>query len=145
MTILAAAFLAAVTASSPQAGQIGAQKPPGPVTQGPAPRDAAPNAKGTAVLRGRVFNTEGRPLRRVQIRLGGEAIPEGRTASTNGQGKWEVRELPAGRFSLSATRAGYLNLQYGQKRFGEPGRPLELGDGETMENLDLTKLNFPKQ
>jgi len=85
-----------------------------------------------------VLNTEGRPLRRVQIRLSGETIPEGRTASTNGLGKWEIRELPAGRFSLVVTRAGYLQAQYGQKRFGEPGRPIELGDGETMENLDLT-------
>jgi Carboxypeptidase regulatory-like domain len=138
MTTLAAAILAAMTAASPQAAQVGPQKPPGPVPQGGImPRDAVPNAKGTAILRGRVLNTEGRPLRRVQIRLSGENIPEGRTASTNGQGKWEVRELPAGRFALSATRAGYLNVQYGQKRFGEPGRPIEVADGEALENLDL--------
>jgi hypothetical protein len=138
MTTLAAALLAAMTAASPQA-MVGAQKPPGPVSQGGVmPRDAVPNAKGTAILRGRVLNAEGRPLRRVQIRLGGELIPEGRTASTNGLGKWEIRELPAGRFTLNFSRAGYLPAQYGQKRFGEPGRPIELGDGETMENLDST-------
>ena len=139
MTILAAAFLAAVMAGDPQNVQISPQKPPGSLPQGVAPpRDATPNAKGTGVLRGRVLNAEGRPLRRVQVRIGGETIPEGRTASTNGLGKWEVRELPVGRFSISATRAGYLNIQYGQKRFGEPGRAIELGNGETMENLDLT-------
>jgi hypothetical protein len=139
MTTLAAAVLAAMTAASPQA-VVGAQKPPGPVPQGGVmpPRDATPNAKGTAILRGRILNTEGRPLRRVQVRLGGELIPEGRTASTNGLGKWEIRELPAGRFTLNFSRAGYLPAQYGQKRFGEPGRPIELGDGETMENLDST-------
>src|SRR5262245_24585985 len=113
MTTLAAVILAAVTAASSQASQVLPQGPPLPSGRGgTAPRDVVPNAKGTAVLRGRVLNAEGRPLRRVQIRLGGENIPEGRTASTNGQGKWEVRELPAGRFNLSATRAGYLNLQY---------------------------------
>jgi Carboxypeptidase regulatory-like domain len=139
MTLLAAAVLAAVTAASPQNVQTAPQKPPGPAPQGGlAPRDAAPNAKGTAILRGRVLNTEGRPLRRVQIRLGGELIPEGRTASTNGLGRWEIRELPAGRFSLSASRAGYLPSQFGQKRYGEPGRPIELGDGETIENIDQT-------
>lgn len=140
MTFIVAALLAAVTAA-PQA-QSGPppglpQQPQQFGIQRPAPRDAVPNTKGTAVLRGRVLNTEGRPLRRVQIRLGGETVPEGRTASTNGQGKWEIRELAAGRFTLSASRAGYLNAQYGQKRFGEPGRPLELGDGETLENVDL--------
>src|SRR5213079_1734964 len=96
-TTLAAVILAAVTAAAPQAIQSGPPNPP-PVPAGRGgipPRDAAPNAKGTGVLRGRVTNIEGRPLRRVQIRIGGETIPEGRTASTNGQGKWEVRELPA--------------------------------------------------
>lgn len=137
MTILAAAVLAAVTASSPQT-TIGAQKPSGPVIQGAPARDATPNAKGTGILRGRVANADGRPLRRVQVRLSGENIPEGRTASTNGQGRWEIRELPAGRFSMSATRAGYLGVQYGQRRFGEPGRPLDVADGETIENLDMT-------
>ena len=136
MIILAAAVLAAVTAAAPQV--FGAQNPARPVTQGGPPRDATPNAKGTGVLRGRVLNAEGRPLRRVQIRIGGETIPEGRTASTNGQGRWEVRELPAGRFTLNATRSGYLSLQYGQARFGEPGRPIELTDGQTMESIDLT-------
>ena len=137
MTFLAAGMLAALTAAAPQV-QIGTQKPPGPAIQGAPPRDVAPNAKGTGILRGRVLNTEGRPLRRVQIRLGGETIPEGRTASTNGQGKWEIRELPAGRFTLSVSRAGYLNAVYGQKRYGEPGRPLDLADAGTIENLDLT-------
>jgi protocatechuate 3,4-dioxygenase beta subunit len=119
-----------------------ASPPPQPqvfgIQQRGAPRDAVPNAKGTAILRGRILNIEGRPLRRVQIRLSGENIPEGRTASTNGLGKWEVRELPAGRFNLFATRAGYLQAQFGQKRFGEPGRPIEIADAQTLENIDLT-------
>lgn len=134
MMILAAALLAAMTAA-PQA-QTG---PPGTFgARGPAPRDAVPNAKGTAVLRGKISNTEGRPLRRVQIRISGESIPEGRTASTNSLGKWEIRDLPAGRFSMTVVRAGYLNAQYGQRRFGEPGRPLEVADAQTLENLDIT-------
>src|SRR5262245_18857664 len=143
MTTLAAVALAAVTAAAQaQSGggsqQGGLPQPQVFGAQRPAARDAVPNAKGTGVLRGRILNTEGRPLRRVQIRLSGELIPEGRTASTNSLGKWEIRELPAGRFTLNFSRAGYLAAQYGQKRFGEPGRPVELADGETMENLDST-------
>src|SRR3954469_9069138 len=133
MTTVAAVVLAAVM-SAPQVQTLPPPRPPMP--QGPA-RDATPNAKGTGILRGKITNTEGRPLRRVQIRLGGETIPEGRTASTNSLGKWEIRDLPAGRFSLSVTRAGYLLGQFGQKRFGEPGRPLDLGDAQTIENVDL--------
>jgi hypothetical protein len=91
------------------------------------PRDGVEaGKKGAGVIRGRITNTEGRPLRRVQLRLSGEAIPEGRTASTNGLGKFEIRDLPAGRFNLTATRAGYLPMSFGQTRVGEPGRPIEL-------------------
>ena len=111
MTIFAAGVLAAVTAAAPQV-QIGAQKPPGPVVQGAPARDAGPNTKGTGILRGRVVNAEGRPLRRVQVRVTGENVTEPRIASTNGQGRWEVRDLPAGRLSISANRAGYLSVQY---------------------------------
>jgi hypothetical protein len=140
ITAFAAAMFGAVTLG-PQLQGGGAQSPTQPQVIGaqrPGPRDAVPNAKGTGVLRGRVLNAEGRPLRRVQIRLSGETIPEGRTASTNTAGRWEMRELPAGRFTLGATRSGYLNAQYGQKRFGEPGRPLELADAQALENLDFT-------
>jgi hypothetical protein len=101
------------------------------------PRDAAAEKKGTGVIRGKITNTEGRPLRRVQLRLSGEMIPEGRTASTNGLGKFEIRELPAGRFNLTASRAGYLPMQFGQSRIGEPGRPIELADTQILENSDI--------
>jgi hypothetical protein len=104
----------------------------------PPPRDAsAAEKKGTGVIRGKITNTEGRPLRRVQVRLGGESIPEGRMASTNGLGKFEIRELPAGRFNLTASRAGYLQMSFGQARIGEPGRPIELADAEALENTDI--------
>jgi hypothetical protein len=107
--------------------------------QRPAPPRDVPDSskKGTAVIRGRITNSEGRPLRRVQLRLSGESIPEGRTASTNGLGKFEIRDLPAGRFNLSASRAGYLPMSFGQTRVGEPGRPIELADGQALDNSDL--------
>src|SRR5258708_6303203 len=103
----------------------------------PARDAAAAEKKGTGVTRGKITNTEGRPLRRVQLRLSGESIPEGRTASTNGLGKFEIRALPAGRFTLGASRAGYLSMSFGQTRIGEPGRPIELADAETLESADI--------
>jgi hypothetical protein len=110
-------------------------------TSGPPrtpPRDAsAAEKKGTGVIRAKITNTEGRPLRRVQVRLSGESIPEGRLASTNGLGKFEIRDLPAGRFTLNASRAGYLAMSFGQTRIGEPGRPIELADAETLEKSDM--------
>ena len=136
MSILTAALLAAFQVSG------GAQGSQTPVISGAPqrtpPRDATPEKKGTAVIRGKIVNAEGRPLRRVQLRLSGESIPEGRTASTNGLGRFEISELPAGRYTLSANRAGYLGLSYGQSRPGEPGRPIELVDGQVFANADLS-------
>src|SRR5258708_32474974 len=108
----------------------------------PARDAAAAEKKGTGVIRGKITNTEGRPLRRVQLRLSGESIPEGRTASTHGLGKFEIRALPAGRFTLGASRAGYLSMSFGQTRIGEPGRPIELADAETLESDDALALTL---
>ena len=103
------------------------------------PRDATPETrKGTAVIKGRVVTADGaRPLRRVQISVSSPELGEARTVSTGTQGTFEIKELPAGRYSVSASRAGFLGLQYGQRRPGEAGRPLQLADGQTFDHVDF--------
>jgi hypothetical protein len=119
-------------------GQSQAGQPPTfGAQQRTPPRDATLEKKGTAIIRGKIVNAEGRPLRRVQLRLSGESIPEGRTTSTNGLGRFEISELPAGRYTLNASRAGYLGMAYGQSRPGEPGRPIELAEAQTFGSADL--------
>jgi hypothetical protein len=87
------------------------------------PRDATPETKkGTAVISGRVVTADGtRPLRRVQISVSSPDLGESRTVSTGTQGTFEIEELPAGRYTVSASRAGFLGLQYGQRRPGRRG------------------------
>ncbi len=139
MTIVSALLTAAILVTPPLV--VDAAQSPQPVAPGTQqrtpPRDQALDRKSTGVIRGKIVNTEGRPLRRVQVRLSGESIPEGRTASSNGLGRFEIKELPAGRYTLNANRAGYLAMSYGQSRPGEPGRPIELGDGQAIENADF--------
>ena len=102
------------------------------------PRDAAPTAKGTGAISGRVTNLEtGGPLQRAVIRITSPALPSERRVSTNSDGRYEVRELPAGSYSLKAERGGYLTLAYGQRRTGEVGKPLQLGDGQTVKAIDF--------
>lgn len=102
------------------------------------PRDALPEKKGTAVIRGKVTSAEnGRPLRRVQVSISSPELSEARSVSTNSLGVFEARDLPAGRYTVTANRSGYLRLQYGQRRPGEAGRPFPLGEGERAENIDL--------
>ena len=42
-----------------------------------------------------------------------------------------------GAYSLKAERSGYLTLAYGQRRTGEVGKPLQLGDGQTVKAIDF--------
>ena len=87
------------------------------------------------------MNVDGSPLRRAQISAfaaeGGPAAVR-RVATTDGQGKWELTELPAGRFNITASKAGFVTLQYGQRRPFEPGTPVVVADGQTLEKLDLS-------
>jgi hypothetical protein len=108
--------------------------------QGPQPaRDTSALAKGTASIRGKVVTADsGRPIRRAQVMVSGSDGGESRTVSTNALGVFEATELPAGRYTITVTKSGYLRLQHGQRRPGEPGRPTEVSDGQKIQNLDLS-------
>jgi hypothetical protein len=115
-----------------------AQVPAPPPMQPAQPRDAAPAAEGTAAIVGRVTNLEtGGPLRRALIRITSPTLPSERRVSTNADGRYEVRDLPAGEYSLKAERGGYLTLAYGQRRPGERGKPLQLGEGQIVKGIDF--------
>jgi hypothetical protein len=139
-TLPAARILALLLVSAtPVALRSSAAQVPAPPPMQPAqPRDAAPTAKGTGAISGRVTNLEtGGPLQRAVIRITSPALPSDRRVSTNSDGRYEVRELPAGAYSLKAERGGYLTLAYGQRRTGEVGKPLQLGDGQTVKAIDF--------
>ena len=102
------------------------------------PRDPGPlTTTGTSRVRGRVVRagtTE--PIQRALVTIrddhGGE-----RRVTTDGDGRYEFRALPGGRFSLDAAQPGYLTLEYGQRRPFEPGRPLSIRAGETLTGVDF--------
>ncbi|HEV3139958.1 MAG TPA: carboxypeptidase-like regulatory domain-containing protein, partial [Vicinamibacterales bacterium] len=103
------------------------------------PRDPnAPRKTGTAVLRGRVVAADsGQPLRKAQVRISSPELRENRLATTDVDGKYDFKELPAGRYTLSVSKGSYVSLQYGQMRPFEPGKPLEIQDGQTIEKVDF--------
>lgn len=129
-------FAAAVVLSTAIAH---AQTPPPPPQQ-PMPRDSrVPEKTGTARLAGRVVAADtGRPLRRAIVRLGSPELREGRSTSTDAEGRWQVKDLPAGRYSIFISKGGYVSLQYGQRRPHEQGKPIELAEGQTIDKLDVS-------
>jgi hypothetical protein len=101
-------------------------------------RDATPQKTGTARLSGRVTAIDtGRPIRRAVVRASGPELRDGRSVSTDAEGKWELREIPAGRFTISVTKGGYVSLSYGQQRPFEAGKQVDVSDGQVIEKLDV--------
>jgi hypothetical protein len=121
------------------AGQGGV--PGMPVSQGAPgmpPRDTEPKP-GTAVIRGRVFAADtGQPLRKAIVRASAAEVGEGRVAASDDQGRYELKELPAGCYFLTASKGSYVNLAYGQTRPLEPGKQLEIQHGQTVEKVDFS-------
>ena len=93
---------------------------------------------GTGRLRGRVLAVDGSgPIRRAQVRISGSDVAP-KASMTDAEGRFEFRELPAGRFTLSASKSGFVSVQYGQARPFEQGKPIELADKQALDNLDIS-------
>ena len=94
---------------------------------------------GTATLRGHVLAADtGRPLRKAQVRILAGEIRENRVVTTDDGGRYEFKEVKAGRYTISATKSSYVALSYGQTRPLEAGKPLDIKDGQTVERLDFS-------
>ena len=92
----------------------------------------------TGRIRGRVVSADtGVPVRRAQVRISGNDIGS-RTSLTDGEGRYEFRDLPAGRFSLSAQKPGYMTVSYGQTRPFESGKAIELADAQVMDKAEIS-------
>ncbi|HWI19863.1 MAG TPA: carboxypeptidase-like regulatory domain-containing protein, partial [Vicinamibacterales bacterium] len=99
------------------------------------PGEAPP--KGTAVMKGQVLSSSGAPVRRAQVRAMSMEGRGGGVTNTDAEGRYELRELMAGRYTITANKGGYVMGQYGQRRPGEPGTPIELSDGQTAEKVNF--------
>ena len=117
------------------------QAPPGrgagPL-RGPV-RDVRERPTGTAVLRGRVVTADtGTAIRRAQVRAVSAGSSDTRLVTSDSQGMFEFRDLPAGRWELTASKAGFVSMRFGQRRPFEAGRPIELADGQIVERVNLS-------
>ena len=50
---------------------------------------------------------------------------------------YEFVTLPAGRYTLTASKTGYVGLEFGQRRAFEAGQAIVLKAGETRERIDM--------
>lgn len=130
--------LVVALAVSPVAQQV-IRQGPGPGRPGAPARDAQPEEKtGTAIIKGKVLAAEtGAPIRRAQVRLMSPELRGGRVATTDPDGRYEFRDLPPGRYTFNTSKAGFVSMQFGQRRAFEQGKPIEMLDAQVMDTADF--------
>ena len=95
--------------------------------------------KGTSIIRGHVLAADsGGPLRRALVNIRSADGRSGGVATTDAEGRFEIKELLGGRYNISAQKAGYVTTSYGQRRPDQPGTPLEVLEGQIVEKLTLS-------
>ena len=89
-------------------------------------------------MRGQIVAADsGAPIRRAQVRVFSPEAQGGRIATTDAQGRFEFKELVGGRYTMTASKGGFVSLQFGQRRPSESGTPIELADGQTLDKLSI--------
>ena len=103
-------------------------------------RDArAPAAAiGTSAISGTLVTDERTPqdVRRARVDLTADGLPPQNTF-TDDRGRFAFTRLPAGRYTLVATKPGFVRAAYGAKRSDRPGTPITVADGQQIANLAL--------
>jgi protocatechuate 3,4-dioxygenase beta subunit len=137
--VASVALAQAAGQAGPPPGAGAGQGPPqrgGQVTPPRDPSEPAAVPRGTAIIRGIVVAADtGTPIRRAQVRAAGGSGGGLRLATTDAQGRFEFKELVAGRFNLFASKGGFVSLQYGQRRPSEAGTPIDLSDKQVIDKL----------
>lgn len=103
---------------------------------------AVPEPVGTGSITGVVTTDSANPtpVRRVVVTLNSTEPRVGRTTVTDDAGRFVFTSLPAARYSLTATKAGYLDARYGATQPGRAGTPIVLAENEQSAlTLKITK------
>lgn len=75
-------------------------------------------------------------MRRATVQL--EARGVVRSTSTDAGGYYEFVELPAGRYTVRADKAGFVSMAYGERQPQSGGRLLTVRDGQQLTRVDVS-------
>jgi hypothetical protein len=135
-TVVGAAFTM-LAAQQPQPGPpSGTPGQPPPRTPPRAARPGEDPQKGTSVLRGYVVAADtGNPIRRALVRASSQDGRSGGMTQTDADGRFEIKELLGGRYTLMVSKAGFVSMSYGQRRPEQQGTVLEITDGTMVDKI----------
>jgi carboxypeptidase family protein len=101
------------------------------------PAIKASSADETCVVSGMVIaKTDSTPLKGATVQLWSDDDNEHTIAAKSAaDGRFELRNVPAGKYRLGVSRNGYFEAQYGQTKPSEPGATFSLRSGQHMTDL----------
>jgi hypothetical protein len=123
---LRAALVALAAGGGVAAAIVGAQQAP--------PRDVrALVVSGTAGIAGVVVHDDGKgtPVRNALVTIRRSGLEDIRTTSTDEAGRYTFSSLPAGTYTVVASKGAYILTEYGSPRPGLPGYPIAVSEGES--------------
>src|SRR5215831_3911063 len=81
----------------------------------------------------------GEPLSKAVVTI--SAVNAGRnqgyTATTTVEGKFAFQNLDPGQYRLSATRSGFIRMEFGARSPNRPGLPITINPGQALTNIVL--------
>ncbi|HEX5069560.1 MAG TPA: carboxypeptidase-like regulatory domain-containing protein [Vicinamibacterales bacterium] len=101
-----------------------------------------PMAVGTSVIFGKIVEAEtSNPVPGAIVTI---ALPGAQPirVMADGQGRFGFRDLPKGRFNITATRPGWADGAYGRTRPSGPAQQITLADGERVSNVNVSLWRF---
>lgn len=116
-------------------------RPPAAPRRPQTPRDSAARpATGTASISGVVLEDDGsnQPVRRARVTVRGSDQVAARSTATDDRGRFTLRALPAGHYTLTVSKPAYVTISYGARHPGRgPGLPITLTDGQALTGLSI--------
>lgn len=89
-------------------------------------------------IRGRVVRADGQPVRRVHVQLSSSERPFRPTAvATDDDGLYEFTEVVPGTYNVTASKAGYMTVVFGQRRASDRGDIVTVTAGASVEHIDI--------
>ena len=109
-------------------------------TQQPQPAlsqaQAAPKATGS--LAGVISAADsGAPIKRAHVAIASAEPNSTRSVMTDDEGRYVFTELPAGRYTVTASKTGYFEAIYGQKAPQHAGTLVPLAEGQKLERINI--------